>query len=99
TRSKRDWSSDVCSSDLKYTDSKKNNEKFGAKGITFFDVGTSGGVSGARNGACMMIGGDRAIFRTIEPIFASLCVENGYLFCGEEIGRASCREMVWGRGG
>lgn len=67
----------------KYTDSKKNNEKFGAKGITFFDVGTSGGVSGARNGACMMIGGDRAIFRTIEPIFASLCVENGYLFCGE----------------
>lgn len=67
----------------KYTDSKKNNEKFGAKGITFFDVGTSGGVSGARNGACMMIGGERAIFQTIEPIFASLCVENGYLFCGE----------------
>ena len=67
----------------KYTDSKKNNEKFAAKGITFFDVGTSGGVSGARNGACMMIGGERAIFQTIEPIFASLCVENGYLFCGE----------------
>ena len=67
----------------KYTDSKKNNEKFAAKGIHFFDVGTSGGVSGARNGACMMIGGERAIFQTIEPIFASLCVENGYLFCGE----------------
>lgn len=67
----------------KYTDSKKNNEKFAAKGITFFDVGTSGGVSGARNGACMMIGGDKAVFEIIEPIFVSLCVENGYLFCGE----------------
>lgn len=67
----------------KYTESKENNQKFTAKGITFFDVGTSGGVSGARNGACMMIGGDREVFQTIEPIFASLCVENGYLFCGE----------------
>lgn len=67
----------------KYTESKKNNEAFAAKGITFFDVGTSGGVSGARNGACMMIGGDREVFQTIEPIFASLCVENGYVFCGE----------------
>ncbi|MHC5269797.1 phosphogluconate dehydrogenase (NAD(+)-dependent, decarboxylating) [Enterococcus sp. LJL98] len=67
----------------KYTDSKTNNEKFKEKEIAFFDVGTSGGVSGARNGACMMIGGNREVFQTIEPIFTSLCVENGYLFCGE----------------
>lgn len=67
----------------KYTESKINNQKFTEKGIHFFDVGTSGGVSGARNGACMMIGGNKAVFQTIEPIFESLCVENGYLFCGE----------------
>lgn len=67
----------------KYTESKKNNEKFKAKEIAFFDVGTSGGVSGARHGACMMIGGSREVFQTIEPIFVSLCLEDGYLFCGE----------------
>ena len=42
------------------------------KGSPFFDVGTSGGVSGARHGACMMIGGNREVFQLIEPIFASL---------------------------
>ena len=53
------------------------------KGSPFFDVGTSGGVSGARHGACMMIGGNREVFQLIEPIFASVCVGNGYVFCGE----------------
>ena len=67
----------------KYSKSKKHNAAFTAKGITFFDVGTSGGVSGARHGACMMIGGNREVFQLIEPIFASLCVDNGYVFCGE----------------
>ena len=56
----------------KYSESKKHNAAFTAKGITFFDVGTSGGVSGARHGACMMIGGNREVFQLIEPIFASL---------------------------
>ena len=33
-----------------YRDSLKYNELFTQKGINYFDVGTSGGVSGARNG-------------------------------------------------
>ncbi len=32
------------------------------KGIRYVDVGTSGGVEGARNGACMMIGGEKETF-------------------------------------
>ena len=56
----------------KYSESKKHNAAITAKGITFFDVGTSGGVSGARHGACMMIGGNREVFQLIEPIFANL---------------------------
>ncbi len=34
-------------------------------------------MEGARNGACTMIGGDAEVFRTIEPIFNDICVENG----------------------
>lgn len=41
-------------------------------GIHFLDVGVSGGPSGARNGACLMIGGDKKIFRRHEQLFQDL---------------------------
>ncbi|MCA0170688.1 phosphogluconate dehydrogenase (NAD(+)-dependent, decarboxylating) [Bacillus sp. RAR_GA_16] len=66
-----------------YKDSKRRGEMLLEKGIHFFDVGTSGGKSGARNGACTMIGGDSTVFETIEPLFKDICVENGYLYTGE----------------
>ncbi|GAA0362523.1 phosphogluconate dehydrogenase (NAD(+)-dependent, decarboxylating) [Bacillus horti] len=58
-------------------------KKFQEKDIHFFDVGTSGGMEGARHGACTMIGGDADVFPTIEPIFKDISVENGYLYAGE----------------
>jgi 6-phosphogluconate dehydrogenase len=51
--------------------------------IHFMDVGTSGGMEGARNGACYMIGGDREAWEIVEPIFRDTAVENGYLYAGE----------------
>jgi len=56
--------------------------KFKEKGIHFLDCGTSGGMNGARNGACTMIGGDEEAFQIVEPIFKDICVENGYLYSG-----------------
>ncbi|MCD5324608.1 MULTISPECIES: phosphogluconate dehydrogenase (NAD(+)-dependent, decarboxylating) [Pontibacillus] len=53
------------------------------KGIEFFDVGTSGGVSGARNGACFMIGGNSEVFPVIQPLFDDLAVTDGYHFAGK----------------
>lgn len=53
------------------------------KGIKFVDVGTSGGISGARNGACMMVGAETDTFKVIEPIIKDSCVTNGYLHTGE----------------
>ncbi|MBW5466917.1 decarboxylating 6-phosphogluconate dehydrogenase [Brevibacillus formosus] len=53
------------------------------KGIHFMDAGTSGGMEGARHGACMMIGGDREAFTHIEPMIRAINVENGYLYAGE----------------
>lgn len=67
----------------KYKDSIARAEKLKSKGIHFLDVGTSGGISGARNGACMMIGGDKSVFQSIEQIFKDTCVNDGYLYCGK----------------
>lgn len=53
------------------------------KGVHFLDAGTSGGMEGARHGACMMIGGDQEAFDHIEPMIRDINVENGYLYAGE----------------
>ena len=66
----------------KYLDSKLNFDYCQTQGIHFLDVGTSGGMEGARNGACMMVGGEELIFKELEGLFTDLCVENGYLYCG-----------------
>lgn len=50
--------------------------------IRFVDVGTSGGMSGARNGACMMIGAEEDTFKVIEPFIKDACVDQGYLHTG-----------------
>ena len=63
------------------------------KGIFFFDCGTSGGTSGANNGACLMIGGDKNVFKEIEPLFDSIAIENGYMYTGE-VGSGHFLKMV-----
>ena len=66
-----------------YKESVRRAQDLQEKGIYFFDVGTSGGMEGERNGACTMIGGDAEVFRTIEPIFNDICVENGFMYAGK----------------
>jgi 6-phosphogluconate dehydrogenase len=65
-----------------YKDSLRRAEKLSASGLNYFDVGTSGGMDGARHGACYMIGGDKMTFATIEPLFKDTAVPNGYLYTG-----------------
>ncbi|MDC3412189.1 decarboxylating 6-phosphogluconate dehydrogenase [Aquibacillus sp. 3ASR75-11] len=65
-----------------YKDSIQRGDFLKEKGIHFFDVGTSGGIDGARNGACTMIGGDEKIFKTIEPLFRDVSVDKGYHYTG-----------------
>jgi len=40
--------------------------------LQYVDVGTSGGVWGLERGYCMMIGGDEAVVRKLDPIFDTL---------------------------
>ncbi|TCI48287.1 MULTISPECIES: phosphogluconate dehydrogenase (NAD(+)-dependent, decarboxylating) [unclassified Exiguobacterium] len=65
-----------------YKESMRRAEHFNDKLIYFFDVGTSGGMEGARNGACTMIGGDIEAFGKIEELFQDVSTDNGYLYAG-----------------
>lgn len=66
----------------KYKDSLRRAEILKAEGIHFIDVGTSGGVWGLELGYCMMIGGEKAIVDSLEPIFKTLAPPDGYLHVG-----------------
>ena len=66
-----------------WADSQRRHEEFRAAGVHFLDVGTSGGVDGARNGACFMAGGERDAYRIVEPLLLDLAVdEKGAIFVG-----------------
>ena len=41
-------------------------------GIHFVDVGTSGGIWGLKEGYCLMIGGDAAVVKRLQPLFQAL---------------------------
>ncbi len=52
------------------------------QGVHYVDMGTSGGVWGLERGYCLMIGGDPDIVQFLDPMFAALAPEHGYLHCG-----------------
>ncbi|PEL30168.1 6-phosphogluconate dehydrogenase (decarboxylating) [Bacillus toyonensis] len=66
-----------------YKESIRRYEQLKKDGIHFMDAGTSGGMEGARNGACYMIGGDPEAWDIVEPIFRDTAVENGFLYAGK----------------
>lgn len=66
-----------------FNDSIRRAKDFTDKGIGYLDVGTSGGISGARNSACLMIGGKQEVFEEVEQLFKDLSIEDGYLYTGK----------------
>jgi 6-phosphogluconate dehydrogenase len=66
-----------------WEDSQRRHAELAARGIRFLDVGTSGGVWGARHGACFMAGGDPDAYALVEPLLVDLAVdERGARFVG-----------------
>jgi 6-phosphogluconate dehydrogenase len=55
-----------------YQDDIRRAAELKPKGIHYVDVGTSGGVWGAERGYCLMIGGEEAVVKRLEPVFAAL---------------------------
>ncbi|SAK55986.1 phosphogluconate dehydrogenase (NAD(+)-dependent, decarboxylating) [Caballeronia ptereochthonis] len=60
-----------------YKDDIRRAAQLREQGIHYVDVGTSGGIWGLERGYCMMIGGDEAIVRRLDPVFATLAPGRG----------------------
>ena len=73
-----------------YIDDIRRAKELKSKGIHYVDVGTSGGVWGLERGYCMMIGGDAAIVKHLDPIFVTLAPGRG------DIARTPGREKANG---
>jgi 6-phosphogluconate dehydrogenase len=71
-----------------YVDDIRRANELAAKKIHYVDVGTSGGVWGLERGYCMMIGGEAAVVKHLDPIFATLAPGQG------EIDRTPGREKL-----
>ena len=73
-----------------YVDDIRRAKELTPKGIHYVDVGTSGGVWGLERGYCMMIGGEPAVVKRLDPIFATLAPGRG------DIPRTPGREKAGG---
>src|SRR5262245_35786711 len=73
-----------------YVDDIRRAEQLAQKRVHYVDVGTSGGVWGRERGYCLMIGGEDAVVKRLDPIFATLAPGAG------SIPRTAGREAVGG---
>jgi len=67
-----------------YIDSIEREKRISENDIFFLDCGTSGGLEGARHGACFMVGGKKEAVKIVEPILVALAVNReGYIHTGK----------------
>src|ERR1700760_368591 len=55
-----------------WQDDVRRGKSLKPRGISYLDVGTSGGIWGIERGYCMMIGGDKGVVDRLDPIFKAL---------------------------
>lgn len=60
-----------------WKDDIRRAKALAARGITYLDIGTSGGVWGLERGYCLMIGGEKEAVQRLDPIFAALAPGRG----------------------
>jgi 6-phosphogluconate dehydrogenase len=65
-----------------YKDSLRRHIALKEKELKFLDVGTSGGMDGARHGAAIMVGGLTEVCAPVEHLFAALATPGGYARVG-----------------
>lgn len=76
-----------------FKDSIRRARELKERGVHFLDAGISGGPHGAREGACVMIGGEGSVFRKHEQLFRDIAAPNAYQFF-EGAGRGHFVKMV-----
>jgi 6-phosphogluconate dehydrogenase len=66
-----------------WRDSIRRHRRLKERGLHLIDLGTSGGLPGAKEGACFMAaGGDPEAVARVEPILRALAEEGGYVHAG-----------------
>lgn len=55
---------------------------YAAKGLVYLDCGTSGGMYGLTEGYCLMVGGEKAAYERLRPIFDALAPRDGCAWLG-----------------
>jgi 6-phosphogluconate dehydrogenase len=60
-----------------WKDDVRRGREFGAKGLHYLDIGTSGGVHGFDRGFCLMIGGDTETVERLDPLLRALAPGKG----------------------
>ncbi len=76
-----------------YKDDTRRADLLADEQIHFVDAGVSGGIWGLEKGYCLMIGGEKEIYKHLEPVFQTLAPEDGCLYCGP-IGAGHFVKMV-----
>lgn len=76
-----------------YKDTLRRARSLQEKGVHFMDIGVSGGPKGARNGACLMIGGSDEDFQRVDELAKAAAAPDAYQHLGP-IGAGHFAKMV-----
>lgn len=77
----------------RYSDTVRRSGELAKNRVGYVDVGVSGGPKGAREGACLMIGGSRENYEKLMPIWQALAAPNAYGLMGS-MGAGHFAKMV-----
>jgi 6-phosphogluconate dehydrogenase len=77
-----------------FHDSIRRGKELAERGIHFLDAGTSGGIWGLKNGYCLMVGGEGAAYKLVEPALKTLAPEGGGLLHTGPAGSGHYVKMV-----
>jgi len=76
-----------------YKDDAAHAALLAERGVSYIDVGVSGGIWGLEAGYCLMAGGDPKVFRGLQPYFKSLAQGGGCLLAGP-VGAGHFAKMI-----
>ncbi len=76
-----------------YLDDQRRGSELAMKKIHYLDVGVSGGPKGAREGACLMIGGDKTDYEKLMEIWQAVSAIDSFQYFGA-IGAGHFAKMV-----
>jgi 6-phosphogluconate dehydrogenase len=76
-----------------YEDSMRRYKELKKQGVVFMDAGVSGGPRGAKDGACIMIGGDKPAFNKLQGLWSALSAKDSFMRVGD-VGAGHFAKMV-----